>query len=179
MHSNLRGNSCGAPEVDSLSIEAMTARDWPGVSKIYADGIATGNATFETAVPQWEEWNATHLPACRLVARATSEVLGWAALSPVSRRRVYAGVAEVSLYVAQHVRRRNVGSRLLQALIKASEREGVWTLQGSVFPENTASIELQKRHGFRIVGTREKIGCVEGRWRNVLLMERRSTTVGR
>lgn len=163
----------------SISIEAMTERDWPAVRRIYAEGIATGNATFEIDVPEWEKWNAAHLQVCRFVARSGGGVLAWAALSPVSSRRAYAGVAEASLYVAEHARGRKVGSVLLKALIEGSEREGIWTLQGSVFPENIASIELQKRHGFRVVGKRERIARLGDRWRDVLLMERRSTITGK
>lgn len=160
-----------------VSIESMTVRDWPAVSVIYGEGIATRNAIFETAVPEWAQWNAAHLHACRLVARSLEEVLGWAALSPVSKRAVYSGVAEVSVYVAENARGKGIGSRLLEALIKAAEAEGIWTLQAGIFPENVASIELHKRHGFRLVGTREKIGCMAGRWRDVSLMERRSKVV--
>lgn len=166
-------------KTDSLSIAPMTQHDWTAVSAIYADAIATGNATFETTVPDWDKWNADHLPVCRLVARSADGVLGWAALSPVSSRRVYAGVAEVSIYVARNARGRKVGSRLLHALVAAAEQQDIWTLQASIFPENVASVELHKRHGFRAVGTREKIACLKGCWRDVLLMERRSTVVGR
>jgi L-amino acid N-acyltransferase YncA len=162
-----------------LSIEPMTEKDWTDVRRIYAEGIATGNATFEKTLPDWESWNDGHLQVCRFIARSKGEVLGWAALSPVSGRCVYAGVAEVSVYVAQHARGRKVGSTLLSALIEGSEREGLWTLQAGIFPENIASLELHQRHGFRIVGTREKIGSMDGRWRDTLLMERRSTVVGR
>jgi phosphinothricin acetyltransferase len=156
----------------------MTAEDWGAVRAIYLEGIATGNATFETTAPDWEKWDAGHLQACRFVARVQDEIVGWAALSPVSARKVYAGVTEVSVYVAERARGRKVGSRLLAELVKASEREGIWTLNAGIFPENTASIELHKRHGFRVVGTRERIGCMNGRWRDVTLMERRSQVVG-
>jgi phosphinothricin acetyltransferase len=156
----------------------MTAEDWGAVRAIYLEGIATGNATFETTASDWEKWDAGHLQACRFVARVQDEIVGWAALSPVSARKVYAGVTEVSVYVAERARGRKVGSRLLAELVKASEREGIWTLNAGIFPENTASIELHKRHGFRVVGTRERIGCMNGRWRDVTLMERRSQVVG-
>jgi L-amino acid N-acyltransferase YncA len=165
-------------KTDSFSIVSMTEQDWTAVRRIYAEGIATGNATFETTVPDWDRWDAAHLRVCRFVARSTEGVLGWAALSPISSRRVYAGVAEVSVYVAQHARSRKVGSRLLNTLIEGAEQEGIWTLQAGIFPENVASVELHRRQGFRLVGTREKIGAMEGRWRDVLLMERRSTIVG-
>jgi len=164
--------------VDSVLIEAMTKQDWTAVSVIYAEGIATGNATFEKSVPDWQKWDAAHLRTCRFVARAGQEVLGWAALTPVSGRCVYAGVAEISVYVAQRARGRQVGTKLLRTLVEASEREGIWTLQAGIFPENVASIELHKRCGFSIVGTRERLGRLDGRWRDVMLMERRSATVG-
>ena len=156
----------------------MTAEDWPSVRTIYLEGIATGNATFEQSAPEWKEWNEAHLPGCRLLARAEGEVLGWAALSPVSRRHVYRGVAEVSVYVAQKARGNGVGKALLSELVANSERAGFWTLQAGIFPENTASIELHKGAGFRVLGVREKIGCMDGRWRDVVLLERRSRTVG-
>lgn len=161
-----------------ISVGAMEADDWDAVRAIYQEGIATGNATFEKSVPEWKKWDKEHLRACRLVARAGREVLGWAALTPVSGRCVYAGVAEVSVYVAGRARGRGIGLALLSALVSASEREGLWTLQAGIFPENAASIELHKRAGFRIVGTRERLDCLDGRWRDVVLMERRSATAG-
>lgn len=163
---------------NSVEIDVMTAQDWPAVSAIYGEGIATGNATFEKSVPDWERWNSNHLAPCRLVARSGGEVLGWAALTPVSGRCVYAGVAEISVYVAERARGRQIGTQLLRALVEASEREGLWTLQAGIFPENVASVELHKRCGFAIVGTREKLGKMDGRWRDVVLLERRSKTVG-
>jgi L-amino acid N-acyltransferase YncA len=164
--------------VDNLKVEAMIPEDWNAVRAIYLEGISTGNATFEKFAPDSQTWDAGHLKGCRFVARIGSEVLGWAALSPVSGRCVYAGVAEVSVYVAERARGRKIGSQLLEALATASEREGIWTLQAGVFPENVPSIELHKRVGFRIVGTREKLGSMDGRWRDVVLLERRSTIVG-
>jgi L-amino acid N-acyltransferase YncA len=152
----------------------MRTEDWESVRAIYVQGIATGNATFEQTAPDWEAWDAAHLPACRLVARKGSAVLGWAALSPWSRRQVYAGVAEVSVYVAEEARGRGVGAALLSALVGESELQGIWTLQAGIFPENAASIRLHERFGFRVVGTREHIGCMGGRWRDVVLMERRA-----
>ncbi len=166
------------PYGDTIVIDKMTAADWDAVRSIYEEGIATRNATFETSAPDWAKWDAGHLVACRMVARAANEVLGWAALSPVSARKVYAGVADLSVYVAERARGRKVGSRLLSELVAASEDAGIWTLQAGIFPENTASIALHKRHGFRVVGTRERIGCMNGRWRDVVLMERRSKLVG-
>jgi L-amino acid N-acyltransferase YncA len=156
----------------------MVEKDWPTVRAIYIEGISTGNATFEKSPPEWVSWDAGHLRACRLVARLEDVVLGWAALSPVSSRCAYAGVAEVSVYVARQSRGLGIGTKLLASLIEASEREGIWTLQAGIFPENVSSVELHKRHGFRIVGTREKLGSMDGRWRDVLLLERRSTVSG-
>ena len=157
----------------------MTEQHWPAVREIYAQGIATGNATFEQVVPDWKEWDARHLPACRLVALAGGKIVGWAALSPVSTRHVYRGVAEVSIYVADAAKRRGIGAVLLKALIAESEKSGIWTLQGAILAENTASIRLHQRAGFRIVGTRERIGCMNGTWRDTVLVERRSATAGR
>jgi phosphinothricin acetyltransferase len=157
----------------------MRRDDWPRVRSIYEEGIATGHATLETAVPPWEEWDAAHLPACRLVARAGGGgVLGWAALSPVSGRCVYGGVAEVSLYVAAAARGRGLGRGLLRALIAASESAGLWTLQAGILPENRASLAVHRRCGFRTVGRRERIGRLRGEWRDVVLLERRSRTIG-
>ena len=161
-----------------ISIGPMAEQDWPEVRKIYVQGINTGNATFEKSPPEWEAWDAGHLRACRLVARSADGVVGWAALSPVSSRCVFTGVAEVSVYVAGQARGQGVGKKLLHQLIEDSEREGIWTLQAGIFPENTASVELHKHYGFRVVGTREKLGSMDGRWRDVLLMERRSTVSG-
>jgi phosphinothricin acetyltransferase len=156
----------------------MRPEDWEAVRAIYLEGIATGNSTFEQSAPDWQIWDQSHLPSCRLVARIRSEVLGWTALSPVSRREVYAGVAEFSIYVAERARGRGIGAALLKALIEGSEREGIWTLQSGIFPENTASLELCRRFGFRVVGMRERIGCMAGRWRDVVLLERRSAIAG-
>jgi len=157
-------------------IAPLTAADWPAVRAIYLEGIATGNATFETAAPDWPEWDAKHLPHSRLVSctPATREVLGWAALSPVSSRPVYRGVAEVSVYIAERARGKGVGSALLNALIASSERHGIWTLQAGIFPENAASIALHRKAGFREVGRRERIGCMNGIWRDTVLLERRT-----
>jgi len=159
-----------------IALAPMSAADWPAVRAIYLEGIATGNATFEKNVPEWPKWDEGHLSVCRLVARAadTVEIVGWAALSPVSKRPVYAGVAEVSIYVAARAHGHRVGTRLLARLVEDSERAGIWTLQAGIFPENTASIELHRRAGFRVVGVREKLGAMDGRWRDVVLMERRA-----
>ncbi len=156
----------------------MTAEDWPAVRTIYEEGIATGNATFQLSVPTWTEWDAGHIQECRLVATEGAEIVGWAALSRVSSRCVYAGVAEVSIYVAPAARGHSVGQRLLEWLTTDSEQHGFWTLQAGIFPENVASVALHQRCGFRTVGTRERLGELNGRWRDVLLLERRSSTVG-
>ncbi len=156
----------------------MRPEDWDAVRAIYLEGIATGNSTFEQSTPDWTAWDQGHLESCRLVARAGNEILGWTALSPVSRRQVYAGVAEFSIYVAERARGRGIGALLLKALIEQSEREGIWTLQSGIFPENRASLELCRRFGFRVVGTRERVGYMSGRWRDVVLLERRSEVAG-
>ena len=161
-----------------LNVRPMSSADWPAVLAAYEDGLATGQATFETAAPGWPDWDAAHLPHSRLVATNAELVVGWAALSPVSRRPVYRGVAEVSVYVCEASRSQGVGHLLLTALIAASEPAGIWTLQASIFPENTASIALHLRCGFREVGRREKIGRLNGVWRDTLLMERRSAKIG-
>ena len=152
----------------------MTPDDWPAVARIYGEGIATGEATFETAVPTWEEWDASHGPV-RLVLEDGGAVLAWAALAPVSRRAAYAGVAEVSVYVASAARRRGVGRQLLEALITAGDQAGYWTLQATIFAENTPSIALHAALGFRVVGRRERIARRDGRWRDTIVMERRSS----
>ena len=156
----------------------MTAADWEPVLAIYLAGIATGQATFETEPPTWTNWNNAHLAAPRLVAISDKTIVGWAALSPVSARHVYAGVAEVSVYVAEEMRGRGIGAMLLEALVKESERNGIWTLQASIFPENAASISLHNSCGFREVGTRQRIAKMKGIWRDTLLFERRSKLVG-
>lgn len=163
----------------TILINAMQPADWPQVRAIYEEGIRTGNATFEKAAPAWDAWDAQHLAHCRLVARAGNDVIGWAALAPVSETCAYAGVAEASLYVAERARGRGVGARLLGALIIDSEREDIWTLQAGIFPENHASLALFQRKGFRVVGTRERLGELDGVWRDVLLLERRSRVAGR
>ena len=164
---------------ETLVIEAMQPADWPQVRDIHEEGIATGDSTFETASPTWEAWDADHLNHCRLVARVGDRVVGWAALSAVSDRCAYAGVAEASVYVAADTRGRGVGSKLLGALIIDSEREDIWTLQAGIFPENEASVSLFERKGFRVVGRRERLGELKGQWRDVLLLERRSSVAGR
>jgi|ERR1019366_1223157 phosphinothricin acetyltransferase len=162
----------------TCEIAPMTKQHWNAVREIYGQGIATGNATFETSVPDWKEWDERHLPTCRLIARRDKKVRAWAALSRVSSRRVYDGVAEVSIYIAEEARGHGIGSKLLNALVEASEQNGIWTLQAGILAENAVSIRLHQRAGFRIVGTRERIGCMDGRWRDTVLMERRSAVVG-
>jgi L-amino acid N-acyltransferase YncA len=164
-------------------IDNMRAEDWEQVRSIYLEGINTGNSTFEADAPNWDKWDSAHLHKPRLVTRANEMLLAWAALSPVSSRCVYSGVAEISLYVAAKYRGQGIGSALLAALIESSERAGIWTLQGGIFPENTASINLVKKHGFRVVGRREKVGkmthgLLAGTWRDVVLVERRSKVAG-
>jgi len=162
----------------AFQIRPMVAGDWEFVRSIYLAGIATGQATFETEAPTWERWNNAHFPTSRFVATANGRVVGWAALSPVSTRAVYAGVAEVSVYIDSESRGRGIGRALLERLVSESERNGIWTLQASIFPENVASISLHKTCGFREVGTRERIGQMEGVWRDTILLERRSRLVG-
>jgi L-amino acid N-acyltransferase YncA len=156
----------------------MSAADWPAVERIWQEGIATGHATFETETPSWEEFDAARLPAHRLVAEDDGEVVGWAALSPVSRRPCYEGVAEHSVYVADAARGRGVGRALMDALLASAESAGIWTIQTSIFPENAASLALHERVGFRVVGRRERIAKLEGAWRDTLFLERRSPSVG-
>lgn len=156
----------------------MTAADWPAVRAIYLQGIATRNSTFETTAPEWPAWDEGHLAEPRLVAEEEGAVLGWAALSPVSRRVVYRGVADIGIYVAPEARGRGVGRALLERLVAESERCGLWTLQAGIFPENEASLAIHRACGFRVVGRRERIGAMDGRWRDVLVLERRSTVAG-
>jgi L-amino acid N-acyltransferase YncA len=159
----------------SVEITPLRPRDWPQARRIYLEGIATGDATFETRSPSWKQWNAAHRREARLAARENDRILGWAALSPVSSRAVYAGVAEVSIYVARVARGNGVGRALLEALVGASETAGIWTLQAGIFPENEASLALHRRCGFRIVGIRKRLGQLRGVWRDVYLLERRSS----
>lgn len=162
-----------------IRLSALEERHWPDVRRIHAEGIATGEATFETEPPSlWTDWSETHLEYGRLVALADGKVVGWAALTAVSDRCVYAGVAEVSVYVGAGARGQGVGSKLLARLIEEAEAHGIWTLQAGVFPENEQSVALHEKLGFRTVGRRERLGRLGGRWRDVLLLERRSTRVG-
>jgi phosphinothricin acetyltransferase len=159
---------------NSVTLRDLRRDDWPEVLRIYEAGIATGNATFETAAPGWPQWDATHLPEHRLVAVADERVLGWIALSAYSDRCCYGGVGEVSVYVDPCAQGRGLGRALLERAIVSSEAAGIWTLQAGIFPENEASLALHKRCGFREVGTRERLGKLGGRWRDVVLLERRS-----
>lgn len=162
----------------AIHVDAMVPADWANVSSIYLEGIATGNATFETLAPTWDEFDRAHLPFGRVVARHGRTISGWAALSRVSQRSCYAGVAELSVYVASWARGKNVGTALMKAAIVEAEKAGIWTLQGSIFPENVASLKLCESAGFRQVGVREKIGKSQGKWRDTVLVERRSRVVG-
>jgi len=164
-------------------IDIMKQKDWQQVRSIYREGIGTGNSTFEADAPDWDKWDSAHLQEHRLVVREGNTILAWAALSPVSARSVYAGVAELSLYVTAAHRGKGIGNALLNATIDSTEKAGLWTLQGGIFPENTPSLRLVKKHGFKEIGKREKIGKMTygdfaGTWRDVILVERRSTVTG-
>jgi phosphinothricin acetyltransferase len=162
----------------TVLIEELVSADWPRVSAIYMEGILSANSTFETEPPSWEQWDRNHLPFGRLAARTEEGVSGWAALSPVSLRPCYAGVAEVSVYVATTARGQGIGRALLREVIRHSEAHGLWTLQGSVFPENVASLRMCTANGFRQVGRRKHIAKLDGLWRDTVLIERRSERVG-
>ena len=159
-------------------LRPMTENDWPSVAEIYKQGIETGNATFEKDIPTWEKWNAGHLPDCRIVATIDDTVIAWAALTLVSGRCVYTGVCEVSVYVSNKYQGLKIGTKILEKLISESEENGVWTLQAGIFPENKASIKIHENLGFRIIGFREKIGKMDGIWRDTILLERRSKNIG-
>ncbi|RNI29979.1 N-acetyltransferase [Rufibacter immobilis] len=161
-----------------MEITELLPAHWEEVKRIYEQGIATGQATFETEAPSWQNWDSSHLPFCRLVALNGGNVCGWAALSPVSSRCVYAGVAEVSVYIGQAYRGQRIGEALLGHLISESEQHHLWTLQAGIFTENTASVKLHEKLGFRIVGRRERIGRLHGVWRDTYLLERRSPLIG-
>jgi L-amino acid N-acyltransferase YncA len=163
--------------VSSFEIARLLPEHWEAVARIYAQGIATGHATFETEVPGWEAWDGAHLDGLRLVGLRGGEVVGWTALSPVSGRCVYAGVGEESVYVAESARGEGVGRALLEELIRRSEQAGIWTIQTGIFPENAVSLRLHERVGFRVVGLRERIGRHHGVWRDVVFLERRSEAV--
>ena len=166
-----------AVDVGRVAVEEMTASDWPAVADIYRRGLDTGHASFETEVPAYEAWDRGHLERPRLVARVDGDVVGWAALSPVSDRCVYGGVAEDGVYVAAAATGRGIGRSLLSELVRRAEDEGIWTIQAGLFPENGASLALHERCGFRVVGRRERLGKHRGAWRDVLLVERRSDRI--
>ena len=159
-------------------IRPLREDDWPAVAAVYEEGIRTRLATFETVAPTWADWDALHLPGHRIVAEQDGEVVGWAALGPVSGRCVYAGVTENSVYVAERARGRGIGRELLEALVRGADLDGIWTIQAGVFPENRASLALHRACGFRVVGVRERLGKLDGTWRDVVLLERRSPVVG-
>ena len=161
-----------------ITLHKMLPADWEAVKQIYEEGIATGNATFQQQAPNWEEWNNDHLSHSRIIAKEDGTILGWAALTPVSGRCVYAGVAEVSVYVSDKARGKGLGKKLLQKLIEESEANNIWTLQAGIFPENVASIKIHNACGFRTLGVRERIGQMNGIWRDTVLMERRSKMTG-
>lgn len=167
-----------AVNLNVMDIREMHPTDWDSVAKIYEQGIATGYATFEKSVPTYEVWDNAHLSSCRIVAVENDTITGWAALSPVSSRCVYGGVAEVSVYVAKEHTGKGIGKMLMLHLIPQSEKEGIWTLQSGIFPENEGSIALHKKVGFRYIGKREKVGQLDGMWKDNLLFERRSMIVG-
>ena len=162
----------------SIKLRKITASDWTSVAEIYKQGIETGNATFQQTIPSWDEWNKAHINTCRLIIEVDNEVAGWAALSAVSSRPVYAGIAEVSVYVGSKYRGQQIGTKLLEAIISESESKGFWTLQAGIFPENQASIAIHKKAGFREIGYREKVGKMKDVWRSTVLLERRSTIIG-
>ncbi len=164
--------------MNNLKFRNLLPSDWEQVAEIYSKGIKTGNATFELTVPSWENWNKSHLDTCRIVAETKNIITGWAALTPVSSRCVYGGVAEVSVYVHPQFFGQKIGSQLLEVLITESEKNDIWTLQASIFPENKASIRIHEKHGFRKIGYRERIGNMNGKWRDTVILERRSSIVG-
>ena len=161
-----------------MKIRKFSKEYFPEVKNIYQQGIDTGNATFQNAAKSWEEWNKSMLVNCRIIATENNKILGWAGLSAVSSREVYSGVAEVSVYVAEHAQGKGVGNKLLAQLITESENNNIWMLQAGIFPENTGSIKLHKNNGFRQLGIRENIGKMNGVWRDSVLLERRSKIVG-
>ena len=162
----------------TTTVEGLRPDDWPEVARIYAEGIETGDATFEQSVPTWEEWDAAHLPRHRFVARHAGAIVGWAAASGVSDRCVFGGVVESSVYVAGDHRGKGIGHALLEALIESTEASDIWTVQAGIFPENLASLAVHERAGFEVIGRRKRLGKLNGVWRDVLLLERRSETVG-
>lgn len=160
-----------------VKFRPLTYNDWDQVAAIFRQGLETGNATFETQVPSWESWDAAHIQSCRVVAEIENVVVGWAALSPVSSRKVYAGVAEVSIYISNDFKGKGIGSHLMKKLVDESEKSGFWTLQAGIFRENVISIKLHQDSGFRIVGYREKIAQLNGIWKDTVLLERRANSL--
>ena len=160
-----------------VAIDDLRPEQWPEVARIYAEGISTGEATFETEVPSWEQWDASHLAAHRFVALREGELVGWVAVGPVSDRCVYGGVVENSIYVSETARGLGVGRLLLERLVASTEIVGIWTIQTGIFPENEPSLRLHRRAGFEVVGRRKRLGKLHGAWRDVLLLERRSDVV--
>lgn len=160
-----------------MKIRPLQKKDWPSVRRIYQEGIETGFATFETKVPDWETWNAKFLPTCRLVLEHENIILGWAVLSPASKRHVYRGVVEVTIYRDLKSTQKGIGSVLMSALIECSEKENFWTLQSSIFTENKPSLRLHEKFGFRVIGKRERIAQRNGKWKDTIFMERRSSII--
>ena len=161
-----------------VNFKPMTEEDWPQVAEIYWQGIETHNATFESQLPTWEKWDSSHTKTCRILATIENIVVGWAALVPISAREVYSGAGEVSIYVSDKFQGKGIGTNLLEQLIDESEKNGFWTLQAVIFPENKSSMTMHEKQGFRIVGYRERIGQMNGTWRNTILLERRSEKIG-
>ncbi len=161
-----------------LKFRFFNKNDWKEISEIYKQGIETKNATFQLETPNWLDWNNSHLTSCRIVAELKDEIVGWSALSPISNRCIYGGVAEVSIYVSNNYSGQKIGTKLLEKLILESEKKGIWTLQAGIFPENKASLKIHSNLGFRKVGYREKIGKMNGKWRDTILIERRSKNIG-
>ena len=161
-----------------MKIRTFKKSDFSSVKSIYQQGIDTGNATFQNKAKGWNEWNASFLTTCRIVAELNEDVVGWAALSATSNRTVYNGVAEVSIYIAKNYANYGIGNSLLSELVSTSENEGIWTLQAGIFPENESSIAIHSKNGFKTIGVREKLGKMNGAWRDILFMERRSKVVG-
>jgi phosphinothricin acetyltransferase len=166
------------PVIENITIRKITEDDYPAIRRIFEEGILTGNATFQRSSPEWDDWDASKLPYCRLAAIVDGEIAGWAALTPTSKREVYKGVNEESIYISQKYTGKGIGKYLMNALIEESEKHGVWTLTASIFPENTVSIKLHLSCGFREIGRMEKAGCMNGIWRDTVLFERRSRKVG-
>ncbi len=164
--------------MNEIKIETLTEKSWPDVARIYESGIATKNATFQTEAPDWDSWDKAHRQDCRLVAIIDGKIVGWTALSNVSSRCVYAGVAEVSVYVDSDFRGKGIGNKLMEVLIQESEANGIWTLQAGIFPENTGSLKLHHNNGFRTIGIKERLGKMDNKWRDVAQLERRSEIVG-